>query len=288
MVPIPRRFRQLVIVALNCFLGLAAQTASATLIPVANGDFESSNTTFVGGTGSDPPNTDIGGGWIYVTSSTRAASGVNDLSTTLYTSFGSAADPTPSPGSPNGAGKTFIRMTGTTGISGTGGVRTGTINSPSLGVLVAANTMYTLTVAVGNRSDTPFPSLANSIALLTDGAARATQDINGANANIPTDGTWADIMTSFTTDATGTIIDGTGSLISLGTNVLGQSLTIRLVGQTGVSLGPQDIEFDTVRLDATSLAVAIPEPSTFVLACLALARVSLFVWRRRRVSEPTA
>jgi hypothetical protein len=259
---------------------VATAPVRGTPIPVPNGDFEASLTTFVGGTGSDPPDTNIGGGWIYVTSSTRAASGVNDLNTTVYTSFGSAADPTPSPASPNSAGKTFVRFTGGAGSTGT---RTGTINSPSLGVLVAEDMIYTLTVAVGNRSDTLFPSASNSIALLTAGTPRATQAINGANLNIPIDGTWDDIITSFTTDSTGTIIAGTGSTVSIGTNVLGQSLTIRLVGQTTASGGPQDIEFDTVRLDATSTIVqAVPEPGTFALAALGLAGWFVVVCRQRQ------
>jgi len=258
----------------------ASGTALATPFPVPNGDFETSNTTFVGGTGTAVANFNIGAGWLFHSNgSGRIASGVNDISMGAYTSLGNAQDVTAA----DGAGKAFLRFTGG---SGSTGLRNGTITSPSLqlgGLLIAADTTYTLTVAVGNRNDTTFPFGAgtqNAIQLLANGAAQATQGIHNSFGNIPTDGTWADFVTSFTTDSSGVIVSGTGSAVGIGQNVLGQELRIRLVGQDNQGGGPKDIEFDTVRLDVTTTALPVAEPATFGVASLAL--VGLGVLLRRR------
>jgi Fibronectin type III domain len=101
----------------------------------------------------------------------------------------------------------------------------GTLTSASLGAVADSQT-YTLTVAVGNRGDTPYASGGTyTISLLDSGTALASQTLAGSSI---TPGTWQDLTLTYTTLATA----ATGSL------------------QVQLSFSSSDQgDFDNVRLD---------------------------------------
>jgi HpiC1 cyclase/PEP-CTERM motif len=124
-----------------------------------------------------------------------------------------------------------------------------------------ANTTYTLTVAIGLRSDfTPGNLGSPGIISLINGSDN-TGTLLTSNSGIPTTpGTWLDYDVSYTT----------------GASVSGD-LTVQL------SVAPASTyqaDFDNVRLDATP----VPEPSTFALLGGGLALLSLIILRRKQVS----
>lgn len=131
--------------------------------------------------------------------------------------------------------------------------------------LVAADTIYTLNVAVGDRSDIVLPTdweVSLYSGEPTTGGTPLAQLLSTAGATIPADGTWADNQL---------VWDSTGS------GLVGQELRIVLGSATGGS--PGQIGFDNVRLDAT----LVPEPGSAVLALGSL--LCLVGWRasgRRR------
>lgn len=136
------------------------------------------------------------------------------------------------------------------------------ITSPSLGA-VQANTIYTLTVALGHRSN--FSPSQYDISLLADGSSIATTTVVPSQI---TAGQWADFQVVFDT--------------SLNPSSVGKSLAIEfkhsLVGTVNQANG-NNIQglFDNVRLDAT----AIPEPSAAIVAGLGLLAAA-FSRRRQR------
>ena len=125
------------------------------------------------------------------------------------------------------------------------------------GTAIAANTLYTLTVDMGDRTNLGFPGAELRLGsgapfgsnLLTPTVVSNTIPTNGAG---PSDG-WQTWTTTFTT----------------GASPVAGNLRVELLN-TG---GTQPL-FDNVRLDAT----AIPEPSTVMLSTMA----SLLLLRRRR------
>ena len=129
--------------------------------------------------------------------------------------------------------------------------------SASLGT-VAANMLYTLTVALGNRNDSLFFDTGTyTINLLANGVsvAQATR----AGNTVPHGG-FSDLSAVFTSPASGPVI--------------GESLTIRLSASAG-SANDEAI-FDNVRLTAS----AVPEPaiSTMIIGGMA----ALVCWRGQR------
>src|ERR1700730_57953 len=130
-------------------------------------------------------------------------------------------------------------------------------SSASLGT-VAANMLYTLTVALGNRSDNLFFDTGTyTIDLLANGVSVAEATRAGSTI---THGTFSDLSATFVSPASGPLI--------------GESLTIRLSATAG-SANDEAI-FDNVRLTASS----VPEPaiSTMIIGGMA----ALVWWRRRR------
>jgi len=128
--------------------------------------------------------------------------------------------------------------------------------SASLGT-VAANMLYTLTVALGNRSDNLFFDTGTyTIDLLANGASVAEATLAGSA--IP-HGTFSDLSAVFTSPASGPLI--------------GESLTIRLSATAG-SNSDEGI-FDNVRLTASP----VPEPATSIMIVGGMAALA---WLRRR------
>ena len=125
-------------------------------------------------------------------------------------------------------------------------------------ITIAADTRYTLTIAVGFRKGYPFkPSggvgLETNTTLIAQTVARP-QDLVAD--------TFLDFTTTFTTAATGDPL-------------VGQQLGIRMTLSNGVQSSGQHLDFDNVRFDASF----VPEPS-----CLALVVLSgiAFLFQRQR------
>ncbi len=141
-----------------------------------------------------------------------------------------------------------------------------------------ANTTYTLDVEIGNiasgtAQNGQFFNLDGFPGYRVDlmaGGVLLAQDNNSLNGMV-NEGEFGTSTVSFTSGAAPV--------------PLGQALKIRLVNLnqidplfTGSDL---EVDFDNIRLDATSTAV--PEPSS--LLCLAIAAIGICVRRRRRVSR---
>jgi hypothetical protein len=143
--------------------------------------------------------------------------------------------------------------------------KTDTITSASSLGTIAANTKYTLTVAIGNVAGSD--SVSNhspgnvSFSLLANGVAFATDTV--PNGTVP-DGTFEDFSLTFQTPSASSII--------------GDSLEIQLASLPTSSLG-YGPTFDNITLDATTIAAA-PEPPTWAL--LISGALTLFLLARRK------
>ena len=132
-----------------------------------------------------------------------------------------------------------------------------TVIEHTLSDVVEDNTTYTLTVAVGSRSEAG--SYWNGdhefeLSLLAGSTVAASY---AGNSTALPNGTFTDLSATFTTDASGDPRSG-------------QPLTIRYANLTGGGNG----DFDNVRVDAT----VVPEPATLALFGLG----SLLVLLRRK------
>ena len=128
---------------------------------------------------------------------------------------------------------------------------------------ITADTAYTLTVAIGNRtSGGLYNDPGNvSFSLLANGVAFATQTVS--NGTVP-NGTFDDFTLTYTTPDSGSII--------------GENLTIQLATLPEQSNAFQ-AAFDNVTLDETTI-VAAPEPATFILVVSGLALIAIAGLRR--------
>jgi hypothetical protein len=183
--------------------------------------------------------------WIFASSFPGFGSAeVLDPPAATYT--GAGGNNTPLPGSGHGGQLADIN-TFSGGFAGTYTLTTATDLTT-----VMDNTMYTLTVALGDRkTGTPFPVTA--IDLLVNGILVASTSANAAT--IPDD-TFTDFTSSFST--------GTADALT------GGSLRIRLRAESSQFLVFVS-DFDNVRLDQTALTPPpVSEPSTLALLGLGL------------------
>ena len=139
----------------------------------------------------------------------------------------------------------------------------GTITSTAAGLSLTIQplTTYTLTIAVGNPTETGSsfsdPSADEFIRFLADGSALDSALFPLATVNVATapNGTFTDYTATFTTGST-----------DVG-NIFGDSLAIQMGSSPSGGVGA----FDNVRLSVES----IPEPSTWVLLSISTALLAL-------------
>ena len=165
----------------------------------------------------------------------------------------------------------YVGTDGSPGVAGTmsganvfyfGTANTGEGIQQTLSATFAANTDYTLTVAIGSR-----PSNSDNANLDMRLFAGTTLFASGTFRNTAF-GTFADFSLNYTANATHAALAG-------------QALKIQLIeNDTGLNLGNElNLDIDNIRLDAT--ASAIPEPSTYttIFGVLALGAAA---FRRRQ------
>jgi hypothetical protein len=225
---------------------------SATTIAVPNFSFESP---------ALPPGANNGGGngdTTSITSWTIAAPAGNTNNGVYHPVSGfTSTNPLPAPADGNqiaylvpGAGNTSSITT-----------------SNSLG-LIAANTTYMLTVALGNRNDTQiltFDTGLYTINILANGVSVAQSTLAGS---MVAHGTFSDLSTSFLSPNSGLLI--------------GESLTLRL-SATGGSANDEGI-FDNVRLTATTAVTSVPD-SGGTMMLLSIGILGLGMFRPRRAER---
>lgn len=156
----------------------------------------------------------------------------------------------------------------------------GTITSTPSGLTLTIQplTTYTLTIAVGNPTETGSsfsdPSARELIQFLADGSAldSALFPLATVNVSSATSGTFTDYTATFTTGAT-----DVGS-------IFGDSLAIQMGDPTGSGSGVG--AFDNVRLSVES--ISIPEPSTWALLSISIALLVLIGIKGYNRKQPRA
>ena len=216
-----------IVIALACL----PRQASAAPITVPNFSFENPDVSDSFTSAGVPD-------WLFASSSGFGAAEVLDPPAATYT--GTGGNNTPLPGSGQGGQLADIN-TFSAGFAGTYTLTTATDLAT-----VTDNTLYTLTVALGDRkTGTPFPVTA--IDLLVNGTLVASTSASAAT--IPDD-TFTDFSTSFST--------GTADPLTGG----GLKIRLRAESQTFQVFVS---DFDNVRLDQTAAPAPVPEPGTLVL-----------------------
>lgn len=231
-------------VALSLAAGLAVATAQASSVTVNNFSFESQAVS-PGGALVTTPNGPTG--W----SGFRVGSGGNsDIGLGRPGTEFSVANPLAAPAD----GNNYLWLND---FNGDGSQFTGIYQD--MGALLA-NTTYTLTIAIGNRGDTPPNGQATwspGVISLVNGADN-TGTVLATTTGLPGSvDSWQDFTVSFTT----------------GASVAGD-LSILLAVQDAPAI---QADFDNVRLDATP----VPEPSTYALV---LGGLTLFPLVRRKLA----
>ena len=202
---------------------LSPLAVNAALIDVPNASFEASSSAMQTST-----NVNIASGWIFNVKG-GSAFGTSSIASN-FTSAGAAS----------GSDYAFIN-------NDFPNVTDTITSAASLGT-IAADTTFTLTVAIGNRNGTGlYDDPGNiSFSLLANGVAFATQTVN--NGTIP-NGTFEDFTLTYTTPSSSAII--------------GENLTIQMATLPEQS-GAYQPAFDNVTLDETTIS-AVPEPAISLL-----------------------
>ena len=213
-------------------------TLSASSITVPNFSFESPALPGSQNDNGGDGNTTAITGWTISTSPTNTDNGVYHP----IAGF-TSTEPLPAPADGNQVAYLVPDAEGIASIT----------TSASLGN-VAPKMLYTLTVALGNRSDNMcFDSGFYTIDLLANGVSVATAGLAGSAI---VHGTFTDLSASFTSPTSGMVI--------------GESLTIRLSASSG-SPNNEGI-FDNVRL------TAVPEPA---ISTMIVSGMAMLAWLRR-------
>jgi hapalindole biogenesis HpiC1 cyclase-like protein len=137
----------------------------------------------------------------------------------------------------------------------------GTISQTLTGISLLPNSVYTLSVDVGRRSD--FVAANYSLNLL-----------NGSNF-FCTSGSTSDASITGGTFVNTTLTCATGATVPAG------FLGIDLIG-LGLNGGGSQVDFDNVRLNVTTSSVSTPEPSALALTFVGLFMGGLLFVRSRR------
>jgi hypothetical protein len=137
-----------------------------------------------------------------------------------------------------------------------------------LSAVLTADTVYTLTVQVGQRRD--YPLAGYDVQLLAGGTLLS----DGMRTDIPP-GEFRTVTVTYTATASDPL--------------LGQALEIRLTS----TANRQQVNFDDVRLDASpsgggSGGLANPEPSALLLLGVGALGFSWYAWRKRRIGDQEA
>ncbi|MDB5295834.1 MAG: hypothetical protein JWO31_1817 [Phycisphaerales bacterium] len=229
-----RRRGRVPLSAAACLLGgLWGTGAAAAPVPLLNASFESPALADGVATLTVPSWTQGGTG--------SNQSGVYNPTTAAFAGASSGAGNLPAPAA--GPQAAFMN---------TGGIGSATLTSATPLGAILASTKYTLTVALGVRSDFPAAGvrLDNVYVEMTAGASGAS--LTGAylafDANTLPAGSFKDYAVTFSTGASG--------------NVIGQALSVDMGYQSTTNSG---VMADNVRLDASP----VPEPATPALLLVA-------------------
>ncbi|MBL8174942.1 MAG: hypothetical protein JNK48_09735, partial [Bryobacterales bacterium] len=134
----------------------------------------------------------------------------------------------------------------------------------TLADVLAANTIYTLTVAVARRNDSTMASYLFAL----EAGATVLATAQAPPNSIPAAGGFNDVSISYTALA--------------GDPLLGQALTIRLSHTSGTN--DAHALYDNVRLDASPFATGnVPEPASFLIAAAGLALLAARVTTRNAI-----
>ena len=240
------RFALLACVGCLIWLGLPAYLQAAP-ITVPNFSFEATAPND-GNFDSEPIP-----GWV-VTGDFSAAGAYNSTESQFS---GSTGGPLPAPADGNNFGLANLSRTGSPGTDDA------IFTSAASLATVEDHTLYTLTVAVGNRKG--FQPDQVTIALLVDDVVVPESSFTFLGSTIAND-SFADFTTSFTTDL-------------MGDALTGGALKVQLTHSSLAGSGIATADFDNIRLDATELP-PVPEPSAFCL--LFLGTMGLVKLRRRQ------
>jgi hypothetical protein len=218
---------------------LSAITANATPITITNASFESPSSP-----ASTSKNPNILPGWVF-----NVQGGSEYGTMTVHSSSFSSV------GASTGNNYAYIN-------NDYPNVTDTLTSAASLGT-ITADTDYTLTVAIGNRTGTGLYNDPGNVSfsLLANGVAFATQTVS--NGTVP-NGTFDDFTLTYTTPDSGSVI--------------GENLTIQLATLPEQSNAFQ-AAFDNVTLDETTIAAA-PEPATVILLLGGLALIGFARLRR--------
>lgn len=243
----------------TCILGLALSLAAlapithATSLTIVNSDFETGGFDFddysyLNGEGVVPT------GWTAVNGSITAPDfGYLNPDDGAY--IGTKDDSSGVTGTMSGPNVFYFG----TAVTGEGIQQT-------LAPTFAANTDYSLTVALGSRVGSSAFTGALDVRLLAGSTLIATNTFR----NTAFDGTFADFSLNYTATANHSALAG-------------QALTIQfLENDANLPAKPNyEVDIDNIRLNATASASAIPEPSTYAAIFGALA-LGAAAYRRRR------